>query len=661
MYDFGVHRQGRVPRRRLRLLAVAMAGLLLTACDSGSDPDGRGSTQGGGGSSKVAPIGSFECTQLPRAEPAGPAPAWRDSDPTELGTQTRRLAFGATAHWEPGLTITVSKPKPFKPTAEQRAEARKVLGSSSQLGKKKPGYVAFEVTLTNRTGGGIPASTAYGEPWSRLILGDASDAETGVTLSEVPAGLLADGERITVTHQVAVLDPTSLQYQLEPLGLAERTFATQGDADEAWVAGEPEEGDGPSPQAEFGDEVALGEVKVSVTQPSTFTPEGAAAVTAPTYLRSLVTIKNTSRVDPVLLSDFQVLVGAGGQTCPAVPLADRGFGQTDSLAIAPGRTGQVWVTVAAAGDKDVRVHVMHSGDDVDTATALFAGTSQAPPHPAETPSGGVLADAVPIATGSRGTAAFGTPMSWADSTQVVIGTPRPVEATDELREAFPHDAVPRGWTAVAVPFTARGVHAESVAENARVSVTADDRMGLTHLTPVGRDAERRGAGYHWTETALVPDRSDLTVGLTAPDRVPVWAMADPSGGAIALAEPPADDEALVETDWGTAHHYGDDVSVTVTEPARPKGDGDQDWSTGRLTVANGSDKAVPIAIELHALTGGQVVAVNHPVGAWQSLGPLVYTVLPPGANRQVDYTVPAGTDAVAVQISPFRAPLIVRD
>ena len=121
------------------------------------------------------------CSTAPTVEPpaasqppaSSPAAAPTQDAPTAAGEHTQgegTQPFGSTATWPDGVSITVSKPMPFKPS------------EYAAVGTKAPKYVAVEVTLKN-------GSKAPVEAMSASLRGTSGDAE---------AEPVFDGERSTL-------------------------------------------------------------------------------------------------------------------------------------------------------------------------------------------------------------------------------------------------------------------------------------------------------------------------------------------------------------------------------------------------------------------------------------------------------------------------------
>lgn len=99
------------------------------------------------------------CSTAPTVEPpaasqppaSSPAAAPTQDAPTAAGEPTQgegTQPFGSTATWPDGVSITVSKPMPFKPS------------EYAAVGTKAPKYVAVEVTLKNGSKAPVESSMA---------------------------------------------------------------------------------------------------------------------------------------------------------------------------------------------------------------------------------------------------------------------------------------------------------------------------------------------------------------------------------------------------------------------------------------------------------------------------------------------------------------------
>lgn len=121
-----------------------------------------------------------------------------EAEPVDPGT----LAFGDAFTYEDGLTVTVGKPSSFKP-------------SEYAFTEEAPAYVAFEVTVVNKTGapfdpGMISSSMQSGNTEAEEVF----DSENGFSGS--PDTKILDGRESKFKIGYGVSDPKDLVLELSP-------------------------------------------------------------------------------------------------------------------------------------------------------------------------------------------------------------------------------------------------------------------------------------------------------------------------------------------------------------------------------------------------------------------------------------------------------------
>ena len=165
------------------LIALAAALLLVAGCAST-----------GGAADDSPPVGTNALTQPPTASSTPPPPS---DEPTDAP-----LAFGSAFTWEDGLSVTVSKPKAFKP-------------SDTAAGVKGKNHVVLTVTVVNKTGkpfdpGLITMSLQSGDDEASEIYDSGNGLEGG------PTTKLLDGRQAKFKTAFSVSSPDDLVLELTP-------------------------------------------------------------------------------------------------------------------------------------------------------------------------------------------------------------------------------------------------------------------------------------------------------------------------------------------------------------------------------------------------------------------------------------------------------------
>jgi hypothetical protein len=160
-----------------KLAAAAALGLLLTACAST-----------GGTADRNPPSGS-------NGDPSSDSPGADDS------TDSNQLKFGQAFTYDDGLTVKVTKPRPFKP---------------SEYAASKPGpAVRFTFTIVNKTGkpfdaGLFLATLQSGNKEATEIYDDQND------INGSPSTKVLNGREAQWDAAYNVKDPKDLVLEVQP-------------------------------------------------------------------------------------------------------------------------------------------------------------------------------------------------------------------------------------------------------------------------------------------------------------------------------------------------------------------------------------------------------------------------------------------------------------
>ena len=139
-------------KSRIILASVLLAVLGLAGCaGTGGEPVAETPTGSNASSPSVVP---------PRISPTTPVPSWAEpTTPVPTPEDDGTVAFGKTYTWENGLSVTVSAPK----------SASRGDGFGGETFKH---FVAFTITVVNKTGAAYDPSSIYTSLQSNDIEGD---------------------------------------------------------------------------------------------------------------------------------------------------------------------------------------------------------------------------------------------------------------------------------------------------------------------------------------------------------------------------------------------------------------------------------------------------------------------------------------------------------
>ena len=200
-------------KARISLTVVATATVLLVAgCGSTSGTVTSSAPQGINASaslSAVARPATASTTQPPitstsaanSAEPASSDSA--NATTTDSASESGELKFGSTYTWDDGLSVTVSKGVPFKPS------------QYAAVGKKAAAYLKYTITIVNKTGKPYdPAlfttSVQSGDKEAEKVY----DSEGNLGLP--PSTKVLNGRQSTFTVGFGVSDPKDIVMEVSP-------------------------------------------------------------------------------------------------------------------------------------------------------------------------------------------------------------------------------------------------------------------------------------------------------------------------------------------------------------------------------------------------------------------------------------------------------------
>lgn len=171
-----------VTAMKLTISSLVAALVFLSGCSSTE-----------GEASKDVPAASNGDKASEAAEPAA-----KVSEEPEVA----QPKFGEAYNWEDGISITVSKPKSFKPS-----EYTAVDGAADHL--------KFEIRLVNSTGKPFDPALVYATLQSGNEEAEAVfDSENGV--GDSPSTKLLDGREVKWTVGFGVKDPSDLVMEISP-------------------------------------------------------------------------------------------------------------------------------------------------------------------------------------------------------------------------------------------------------------------------------------------------------------------------------------------------------------------------------------------------------------------------------------------------------------
>lgn len=180
------------------LLPGALLALALTGCASTPGEPTAG----------PAPTGTNRPTAPPTTE-APEDPAAGESEPTEedLAEPTEEpedpeLAFGDSTTYEDGLTITVGKPQPYRP-------------SDTAAFEKSAAYRKFEVTIVNNTGKRFDPSLFTTTLQSSNKEGDEV-FDSGGGIEGAPSTTLLNGREAKFEIAYGLADPDDIVLEVSP-------------------------------------------------------------------------------------------------------------------------------------------------------------------------------------------------------------------------------------------------------------------------------------------------------------------------------------------------------------------------------------------------------------------------------------------------------------
>ena len=134
---------------------------------------------------------------------ASAAPATTAAPPVAGQSKNGDLKFGQSYTWKDGLSVTVSKGVPFKPS------------SSAYIEKKSPAYLQYTITIVNKTGATYDPALFHvtaqsGDTEANQIFDSSSD------LGGAPSTKILNGRQSTFKVGFGVANPKDVVMEVSP-------------------------------------------------------------------------------------------------------------------------------------------------------------------------------------------------------------------------------------------------------------------------------------------------------------------------------------------------------------------------------------------------------------------------------------------------------------